>query len=94
MVGGCILVCWQPPMLPGGSILLWGKKKIRCIVCYYSLTQNFTMSKRRVIKHTATKNFSPMDVEEFHTVILEARTRLASLLTVEYPSADLVSDAL
>ena len=52
------------------------------------------MSKRRVIEHTSTKYLSPMDVEEFRTVILEAGTRLASLLTVEYPSADLVSDAL
>ena len=62
-------------------------------MCYYSGT-NFTMSKRRVIEHAATKYMSPMDVEEFCTVVLEAGTRLASLLTVEYPSADLVSDAL
>ena len=47
-----------------------------------------------MIEHTATKYLSPMDVEEFRTVIFEARTRLASLLTVEYPSADLVSDAV
>ena len=52
------------------------------------------MSKRMMIEHPATKYLSPTDVEEFHTVILEAGTRLASLLTVEYPSADLVSDAL
>ena len=52
------------------------------------------MTKRRVIKHAATKYLSPMDVEEFRTVVLEAGTRLASLLTVEYPSADLVSEAL
>ena len=37
---------------------------------------------------------SPVDVEEFRTNILEAGTRLASLLTVEYPDADLVSAAL
>jgi hypothetical protein len=35
-----------------------------------------------------------MDVEEFRRVVLKAGTRLASLLTVEYPSADLFSDAL
>jgi len=51
------------------------------------------MSKRRVVKH-ATMYLSPVDVEEFRTGILEAGTRLASLLTVEYPSADLASDAL
>ena len=79
-------------MLPGGSILLWGKKD-RCIVCCY-LAQNFTMSQRRVIKHAATKYLSPTDVEEFRTGILDAGTRLASLLTVEYPCADLVSKAL
>ena len=37
---------------------------------------------------------SPVDVKEFRTDILEAGTRLASLLTVEYPNADLVSAAL
>ena len=59
----------------------------------YSLAQNFIMSKRRVAKHAATY-LSPVNVEEFRMGILEAGTRLASLLTVEYPSADLVSDAL
>ena len=37
---------------------------------------------------------SPADVEEFCTVILDTGTRLGSLLTVEYPRADLVSKAL
>ena len=37
---------------------------------------------------------SPAYVEEFCTGIIEAVTQLASLLTVEYPSSDLVSDAL
>ena len=37
---------------------------------------------------------SPVDVEEFRTGILGAGTGLASLLKVEYPSADLVSAAL
>jgi len=63
-------------------------------VCYHSLAHNFTMRKRRVIEHAATKYLSPMDVEELCTAVLEAGTQLASLLMVEYPSADLVSDAL
>ena len=37
---------------------------------------------------------SPVDVKEFRTDSLEAGTRLASLLTVEYPDADLVSATL
>ena len=59
----------------------------------YSLAQNFIMSKHRVVKHAAIY-LSPVNFKEFRTGILEAGTRLASLLTVEYPSADLVSDAL
>ena len=47
-----------------------------------------------VIDHPATKYLSPTDVEEFRTVMLDAGTRLASLLTVEYPNAGLVDDAL
>ena len=46
-----------------------------------------------MVKHAATY-LSPVDVGEFCTGILEAGTQLASLLTVEYPSSDLVSDAL
>ena len=77
----------------GGKYSIFGEGEISCIVCYNS-AQNFTMSRRRVIKHTATKYLSPTDVEKFRTVVLEAGTRLASLFTVEYPSADLVIDAL
>ena len=62
-------------------------------VLLYSLAQNFIMSKRKVVKHAETY-LSPVDVEDFRTGILEAGTQLASLLTVEYPSADLVSDTL
>jgi len=62
-------------------------------VCYFSLAQNFVMSKRRVVKRAET-NLSPVDVEEFWTDILEAGTWLASLLEVEYPSAGLVDDTL
>ena len=51
------------------------------------------MSKGKVVKHAETY-LSPVDVEEFRTDILEAGTQLASLLNVEYPSADMVSDAL
>ena len=51
------------------------------------------MSKRRVVKH-AEAVLSPVDVEEFRTVMLDAGTRLASLLVVEYPNAGLVNDAL
>ena len=61
------------------------EEKIYCVLLY-SLAQNFIMSKRRVAKHAATY-LSPVDVGEFCTGILEAGTRLASLLTVEYPSA-------
>ena len=71
---------------------MWKENKMYCVLQFGTIF--FTMSRRRVIEHTATKNLSPMDVDEFRTVILEARTRLASLLTVEYFSADLVSDAL
>ena len=35
-----------------------------------------------------------LDVEEFRTGILDAGARLASLLSLEYPNADLVNDAL
>ena len=47
-----------------------------------------------VIEHPATKYLSPTDVEEFRTVMLDAGSRLASRLTVEYPNAGLVDDAL
>ena len=51
------------------------------------------MSKRRVVERAETF-LSPVDVEEFRTVMLDAGTRLASLLVVEYSNADLVGDAL
>ena len=51
------------------------------------------MGKRKAVTRRE-KYLSPVDVEEFRTDILEAGTRLASLLTVEYPDADLVSAAL
>ena len=47
-----------------------------------------------VIEHPAMKYLSPMDVEEFRTVMLDAGSRLASLLKFEYPNAGLVNNAL
>ena len=77
----------------GGKYFIVGKER-EDVLCAIIPAQIFTMSKRRVIEHAATKYLSPIDVEEFCTVVLEAGTRLASLLKVEYPSADLVSYAL
>ena len=65
---------------------------MHCVLLFWH--KLFTMSQRRVIEHTATKYLSPAIVEEFRMGILDAGTRLASLLTVEYPRADLVSKAL
>ena len=53
-----------------------------------------SMRKRKVVGKKATKNLSPIDVEEFRTEILDAGARLADLLVVEYPKASLVDDAL
>jgi len=53
-----------------------------------------SMCKRKVAGKTATKSLSPIDVEEFRTGILDAGTRLAKVLAVEYPKASLVNDAL
>ena len=50
--------------------------------------------KRKVARKTATKSLTPIDVEEFRTGILDAGTRLAEVLAVEYPKASLVDDAL
>jgi hypothetical protein len=50
------------------------------------------MSKRRVVKRTETF-LSPVDVEEFWTVMLDAGAWLASMLVVEYTNAGLVDDA-
>ena len=52
------------------------------------------MHKRKVVGKTATKNLSPIDVEEFCTEILDAGKWLANLLVVEYPKASLIDDAL
>ena len=52
------------------------------------------MSRRRATKHAATEYLHPVDIEEFCTVVLDAGTQLAALLSVEYPSADLVGEAL
>ena len=100
VIGGRVLVCWQPPVLPGGSISCGGGK-VRC-TCFNCLPQNFTMSgphynsvpKRRVIGHAATEFLSPDDVAEFFTAILDAGLGLGTLLTSEYPRAELVSEAL
>jgi hypothetical protein len=80
----CYRINWQLSMLQA--------EKMHCVLPY-TFAHNFIMSKRRVAKHAATYS-SLVDVEEFRTGILEAGTQLASLFTVEYPSADLVSDAL
>ena len=40
------------------------------------------------------EGMSPVDVEEFHTDILDAGTELASLLELEFPNAESVSNAL
>jgi hypothetical protein len=53
-----------------------------------------SMCKRKVVGKTATKSLSPIDVEEFRTGILDAGTRLAEVLALEYPKASLVDNAL
>ena len=53
-----------------------------------------SVPKRRVIGHAATEYLSPDDVEEFCTAILDAGLGLGTLLTAEYPRAELVSEAL
>jgi hypothetical protein len=50
--------------------------------------------KRKVAGKTATKSLTPIDVEEFRTGILDAGTRLAEVLAVEYPKTSLVDNAL
>ena len=102
LIGGHFLVYWQPPMLPGGSILLWGRKGE---VLFFQLfaTNIFTMSgphyisepKRRVITgHAATDYLSPDDVKEFRNEILDAGLGFGTLLAAEYPRTELVSEAL
>ena len=51
------------------------------------------MSKQKAVNRRE-KYLSPVDVEDFRTDILEAGTRPASMLKVEYPDSDLVSAAL
>jgi len=53
-----------------------------------------SLPKRRVIGHEATEYLSPDDVEAFCTAILDAGLGLGTLLTVEYPRAELVSEVL
>ena len=53
-----------------------------------------SMRKRKVVGKTTTKNLSPDDVDKFRTEILDAGTRLADSLVVEYPKASLVDNAL
>ena len=52
------------------------------------------MRKRKVIKKTTNMNLSPDEADEFRTEIVDAGTRLAELLVVEYPKASLVDNAL
>ena len=80
----CYRINWQLSMLQA--------EKMHCVLPY-TLAQNFIMSKCKVVKRAETY-LSSVDVEGFRTDILEAGKRLASLLNVEYPSADLVSDAM
>ena len=47
-----------------------------------------------MIGHAAPEYLSPDDVGEFRTAILDAGLGLGTLLTAEYPRADLVSEAL
>ena len=63
-------------------------------LCATIPAQTYSMSQCMVIERAATQYLSPTDVEEFRTVVLGAGTRLASLLTGDYPRADLVSEAL
>jgi hypothetical protein len=73
--------------------MILGKEREDAL-CASILAQTFSMSQRRVIERASTQYLSPTDVEEFRTVVLEAGTRLASLLTGDFSSADLVSKAL
>ena len=55
---------------------------------------SFSMRRRKVIKQAGTEDMSPLDVKEFRTDILHDGTRLANLVFVKYPNAQLVDDAL
>jgi len=76
----------------GGKYSIVGKEnKMYCVLQFGT---KFYHEQTQGDRAHGDKYLSPTDVEEFRMVVLEAGTRLASLLTVEYPSADLVSDAL
>ena len=53
-----------------------------------------SVPKRWVIGHAATEYLSPNDVGDFCNAILDAGLGLGTLLTAEYPRAELVSEAL
>ena len=53
-----------------------------------------SVPKRRMIGHAAVEYLSPDDIEEFCRAILDAGLGLGALLTVEYPRAEPVSEAL
>ena len=84
-----------------GEVFRCGGGKVRCTF-FNCLPQKFTMSgphyisvpNRRVTGHAATEYLSPDDVGAFHTAILDAGLGLGTLLTAEYPRAELVSEAL
>ena len=53
-----------------------------------------SLPNRRVAGHAPTEYLSPDDVAAFRTAILDAGYGLGTLLTAEYPKANLVSEAL
>ncbi len=71
MVGGCVLVCWRPPVLPVGSILLWGKRgNIYCVLLFgtkstMSGPHSFTVRRHKKIRPAGTEDMSFLAVEEF-----------------------------
>jgi hypothetical protein len=85
----------------GGKCVGVGAERHGALFCN-RLPQRFTMSgphyisasNRRATRHAATEYLSPDDVGSFRTAILDAGYRLGTLLTAEYPRADLVSDVL
>ena len=52
------------------------------------------MRKRKVVGLTEEEDMSLLDIEEFHTEIVDAGALLADLMVVEYPNAHLVDNAL
>ena len=53
-----------------------------------------SVSNRRVTGRAATEYLSPDNVADYRAAILDAGYRLGTLLTAEYPRAELVSEAL